>query len=121
MESTSDIALRLKCWPIFTKPLQGAQFRRFRDVILGYRHVDSLRRDPNASIEECVEERRIDAHDSAPARNTSPLDEVSGKDHASRTTWADVVKGHVAETKQKLKVESKGLRTRSLSRNNPVK
>ncbi|KAI2502074.1 Reverse transcriptase (RNA-dependent DNA polymerase) [Fragilaria crotonensis] len=105
----------------FTKPLQGAQFRRFRDVILGYRHVDSLRRDPNASIEERVEERRIDAHDSAPARNTSPLDEVSGKDHASRTTWADVVKGHVAETKQKLKVESKGLRTRSLSRNNPVK
>jgi hypothetical protein len=26
----------------FTKPLEGALFRRFRDVILGYKHVDSL-------------------------------------------------------------------------------
>ncbi len=104
----------------FTKPLQGAQFQRFRDVILGYRHVDFLRRDTNASIEERVEERRIDAHDSAPARNTSPLGEVNGKSHASRTTWADVVKGHVVETKRKLEVGNKGLCTRSLSRNNPV-
>jgi hypothetical protein len=104
----------------FTKPLQGAQFRRFRDVILGYRHVDFLRRDPNASMEERVEERRIDAHVSAPARNTSPLGEVNGKSHASKTTWADVVKGHAVETKRKLEVGNKGLCTRSLSRNNSV-
>ena len=26
----------------FTKPLQGALFRKFRGVILGYAHVDSL-------------------------------------------------------------------------------
>ena len=26
----------------FTKPLQGHLFRMFRDVILGYKHVDSL-------------------------------------------------------------------------------
>jgi hypothetical protein len=26
----------------FTKPLQGALFRKFRAVILGYAHVDSL-------------------------------------------------------------------------------
>ena len=27
----------------FTKPLQGHLFQMFRDVILGYKHVDSLR------------------------------------------------------------------------------
>ena len=73
-----------------------------------------------SSSTAAVEERRIDAHVSAPARNTSPLGEVNGKSHASRTTWADVVKGHAVETKRKLEVGNKGLCTRSLSRNNPV-
>ena len=30
----------------FTKPLQGALFRKFRDVLLGYAHIDTLRRAP---------------------------------------------------------------------------
>ena len=39
----------------FTKPLQGAQFKKFRDVILGYEHVDSLTRpSPPATTEERV-------------------------------------------------------------------
>jgi hypothetical protein len=42
----------------FTKPLQGSLFRRFRDVILGYKHVDSLSLDPMPSVEERVEEEK---------------------------------------------------------------
>jgi hypothetical protein len=37
-----------------TKPLQGALFRKFRDVILGYKHVDSLNLAPQPEIEERV-------------------------------------------------------------------
>ncbi len=41
----------------FTKPLQGALFRKFRDVILGYKHIDSLAlTDPIPSVEERVGE-----------------------------------------------------------------
>jgi hypothetical protein len=38
----------------FTKPLQGNLFRRFRDVILGYSHINTLERDLPASSEERV-------------------------------------------------------------------
>jgi hypothetical protein len=43
----------------FTKPLQGALFRKFRDVILGYKHVDSLAiADPTTPVEERVGDNR---------------------------------------------------------------
>ena len=39
----------------FTKPLQGALFTTFRDVVLGYKHVDSLQHSaPPAEPEERV-------------------------------------------------------------------
>jgi hypothetical protein len=38
----------------FTKPLQGNLFRKFRDVILGYAHVDTLALDLSPPIEEGV-------------------------------------------------------------------
>jgi hypothetical protein len=45
----------------FTKPLQGSLFRQFRDVLLGYQHVDSLALpDPAPSVEERVGENRAD-------------------------------------------------------------
>ena len=46
----------------FTKPLQGALFTKFRDVILGYKHIDSLATSsPTPSVEERVgEESRSD-------------------------------------------------------------
>jgi hypothetical protein len=45
----------------FTKPLQGALFRRFRDVLLGYKHVDTLAlANPVPSVEERVGESRTD-------------------------------------------------------------
>jgi hypothetical protein len=39
----------------FTKPLQGLLFRRFRDVIMGYTHTDSLRQAAPVSTEGLVE------------------------------------------------------------------
>ena len=41
-----------------TKPLQGSLFRKFRDVILGYQPVSSLKQAP-APVLERVEENRV--------------------------------------------------------------
>jgi hypothetical protein len=38
----------------FTKPLNGSLFRKFRDVILGYKPVSSLREIMPADVEEHV-------------------------------------------------------------------
>lgn len=39
----------------FTKPLQGQLFKRFREVIMGYRHINDLLLDPNFMLKERVE------------------------------------------------------------------
>jgi hypothetical protein len=44
----------------FTKPLQGALFYKFRDVILGYKHVESLGLDTLPPLEERVGDKRAD-------------------------------------------------------------
>ena len=46
----------------FTKPLQGALFTRFRDVILGHKHVNSLNVGPTPEPEERVGRERADGH-----------------------------------------------------------
>ena len=33
----------------FTKPLQGSLFRKFRDIVLGYKHISSLHSDDGES------------------------------------------------------------------------
>lgn len=38
----------------FTKPLQGALFTKFRDVILGYKHINALASDLMLAVEERV-------------------------------------------------------------------
>jgi hypothetical protein len=38
----------------FTKPLNGSLFRKFRDVILGYKHVSSLQETMPHDVEERV-------------------------------------------------------------------
>ena len=43
----------------FTKPLQGNLFRKFRDVVLGYAHVDSLALDQMPPVEERVGEMQL--------------------------------------------------------------
>ena len=39
----------------YTKPLQGNVFRRFRDVIMGYTHINNLLLDPTLLLKERVE------------------------------------------------------------------
>jgi hypothetical protein len=36
----------------FTKPLQGALFTKFRDVLLGYKRIDALTANPTPTLEE---------------------------------------------------------------------
>ncbi|KAI2493969.1 Reverse transcriptase (RNA-dependent DNA polymerase) [Fragilaria crotonensis] len=75
----------------FTKPLQGNLFRRFRDVILGYSHIDTLRRDPAVPVEERVEEEQPNTRDTAPpGANETKEGQVKGKNAAREHTWADV-------------------------------
>jgi hypothetical protein len=44
----------------FTKPLQGALFRRFRDVLLGYKHVDTLAADVAQFIAKFIDSTSTD-------------------------------------------------------------
>jgi hypothetical protein len=66
-DRTRDCGIEIRHCPtlnmladFFTKPLQGALFRKFRDVLLGYSTVDTLTTDPLFLIEERVEKGRSD-------------------------------------------------------------
>ena len=77
----------------FTKPLQGSLFRKFRDVIMGDQHMNTLVLDPPLPIEERVENIRqsddsmIDNDTSNGALGAIPNGKISPM------SWADVVKG----------------------------
>jgi hypothetical protein len=70
----------------FTKPLQGTLFRKFRNVILGYEHVDTLTELVDTAAQERVRER--------PADDNSTASE-NKKDAAQQKqlSWTDVVAG----------------------------
>ena len=76
----------------FTKPLQGGLFRKFRDVILGYQHIDTLATVSLAGPEERVEEKQ------APSQKNSGKDKDTAPEPLvmPRRTWADVAKGNKA-------------------------
>ena len=98
-----------------TKPLQGALFKKFRDVILGYKHMDSLALDPMPALEE-----RVGSTDKrADGRGTDGADGdgfklVRGKKERKSgkagVTWVDVaekpakVANHVASEHDKMNV-----------------
>lgn len=66
----------------FTKPLQGNLFRKFRDVILGYKHVDTLTDVPPVADEERVgidEERTTNEGPTAPGDIMMTTEEVEGR------------------------------------------
>jgi hypothetical protein len=62
----------------FTKPLQGALFRKFRSILLGYTHIDTLSLSPSAheSIAERVEEEKH----CDPEKQTDPVMPDVGSD-----------------------------------------
>jgi hypothetical protein len=93
----------------FTKPLQGALFRKFRDIVLGYTHVDSLYDEPPSKDEERVGKGKLlegrDSYDSNDERSvnagTGKGKERTVATHSaatrSRVTWSDIVHRNVRE------------------------
>ena len=43
----------------FTKPLQGKMFKKFRDLIMGYVHINDLLQEIEFSAKDCVEKSKI--------------------------------------------------------------
>ena len=76
-----------------TKPLQGALFRKFRDVILGYKHVDSLNLAPQPEIEERVGSIRASGsgNDGPVVDSTVNVEQIN--ELSKNVSCADVVKG----------------------------
>jgi hypothetical protein len=111
----------------FTKPLQGALFRKFRDVILGYKHVDSLAlTDPVPSFEERVGGCRSDENCTDGPSEDGFITVHVKKARRNRAAWtpeettvstcvrmANVVSG-------RLKSKKVSLFRESFSRNNPA-
>ena len=76
----------------FTKPLQGSLFQKFRDVILGYKHIDSLTSDDLLVPEERVEKSRSCVRPSILRNQASPANPRQNQ-NSKQVTWADVVRG----------------------------
>ena len=75
----------------FTKPLQGSLFRKFRDVVLGYKHISSLH---DTIPEQTLAQERVEKGKNGILRENDnrPNDGTSGKD-GKTVSWADVVRG----------------------------
>jgi hypothetical protein len=90
----------------FTKPLQGVLFTKFRDVLLGYEHIDSLALDPTSTLEERVggtEKRANGRGTDGPdcEEITDLLEESTGG------TWADVVRKGVDRNSERMRRANK--------------
>jgi hypothetical protein len=71
----------------FTKPLQGNLFRRFKSVVLGHSHVDTLHEPIVEPLEERVGDKRSGTSD-IPVQGAY----IDGKRNDVQLTYADVVK-----------------------------
>jgi hypothetical protein len=77
----------------FTKPLQGALFRKFRDIILGYKHISTLHDDDEeSSPQERVRKDISKGSDNGPSV-VSNGPSVVGKADTEVVSYAEVVKG----------------------------
>ena len=115
----------------FTKPLQGALFRKFRDVILGHKHTNTLMPTPAPSVEERVENQRPSGHETG-QQGTTSTSENTGTDEewqlvtkkkkrmeVWKVTRADT--NEVSEDHSHAQVlKNKRCVSRAFSRNNPV-
>ena len=72
---------------LFTKPLQGKLFRKFRDIILGYKHIREL----NKKDEEITSEEHVRSN----IENTKIRTSVNGP--SCDVSWADIVSGKSSE------------------------
>jgi hypothetical protein len=69
----------------FTKPLQGSLFRKFREVILGHKHIDSLKQSVPTPSQERVGDENM--------RNDVSVQKTDGFSHGlTRATYAAIAK-----------------------------
>jgi hypothetical protein len=69
----------------FTKPLQGSLFRKFREVILGHKHIDSLKQSVPTPSQERVGDQNM--------RNDVSVQKTDGFSHGlTRATYAAIAK-----------------------------
>ena len=98
----------------FTKPLQGNLFVRFRDVILGYKHVDTLTSTTTTIIPPEERVGNHDRNDSATVKENNGTTVMTTTFEKNGVTWADIVKkGKQVNGKSQSVVSS------SFSQNNP--
>jgi len=75
----------------FTKPLQGALFRLFRDVILGHAHISTLTAAIAAAAQERVGERPADDESTDKETNETKVQD-------KKVSWADIVAGRATKS-----------------------
>ena len=97
MAYASATAQHYRCWRISSpsRPLQGALFRKFRDVISGYKHVSSPDLDLLPKNEERVGNQRAEGGgtDGPSADSAVIVDDEKMTQLPKNISWADVVKG----------------------------
>jgi hypothetical protein len=99
----------------FTKPLQGGLFTRFRDVILGYKHVDTLNSTSPTIIPLEERVRNCDRNDSATVEENDGRTVIMTTTPAKNgVTWVDIVKKGL-----QVRGKSPSIVSSSFSRNNP--
>mmetsp|Transcript_19868 Transcript_19868/g.22531 ORF Transcript_19868/g.22531 Transcript_19868/m.22531 type:complete len:213 (-) Transcript_19868:60-698(-) len=83
----------------FTKPLQGALFRKFRAVIMGWEHIDSLKSSTTHVIKERV--GNTDFYKKVltqPAENDTPINGDTTHEHIPSRTYADAVRCNTSQS-----------------------
>ena len=78
---------------LFTKPLQGSLFRKFRDVILGFSHMDTLERESPPLDEERGGQERPERPGGKGIAHELPV--------TKGVTWAEVVRGASTQHREK--------------------
>jgi hypothetical protein len=103
----------------FTKPLQGNLFRKFRDIVLGYKHVTEIV-DESSKCELSTNQERVGCNlltvknknvknsigcESAKLMNDLPTEHENNK---KTVTWSDIVKGK-NNSKNRMSTNDNGL------------
>ena len=68
----------------FTKAIQGSLFKKVRDIIMGYKHIDEILSDPSHPLKKRGEIRYL-------KRNLTGIDESPDKYKRKGVTYADVL------------------------------
>ena len=77
----------------FTKHLQGNLFRRFRDIILGYKHISAIHEEDTSDEHVSIQER-VGKNDGSETVKKDGNNTSSNNCRNPNVSWADVVKNN---------------------------